>query len=89
MNDVRYWADSFRASAFGTLFAEVVDWMHENPRYPQRQYDRKVLHISQWPCKDPCTDVVSHKFMHNEVFCTDGQTIGHHLPGNCPFEVKS
>ena len=47
---------------------------------PHRRYDRPVLHYShlKYGCVDP-------DFERHRVFCTDGETIGHHLPGKCPF----
>jgi len=43
-------------------------------------YDRAVLHVSPVGCN-------TKGFNRRRVFCTDGRTVGEHLPGKCAFRV--
>ncbi len=94
-NDVKQWYYAYIRRTNGTLFGEAarrhIAFNHGENRI-DREYDRDVLHISAVPCRtrDPETGVqnIPMEFRYTQVFCTDGKTIGHHFPGECPFEVK-
>jgi len=98
-NNVSLWSEKFLAETDDTLFGQSnsrhiavnFSWARSDMG---KEYTRKVLHISAVPCqtlilgKDDWKWHTPNEFGQCVVFCTDGKTIGHHLPGECPFMVK-
>jgi len=100
-SQVRQWYYAFLNQTRDTLFSQVSscclglynprsqDRTHVSRKWRDNVYDREVLHISPMPCIqfDGKVDAFTPGFELITVLCTDGKTIGHHKPGECPFMV--
>mgnify|MGYP003531293006 CR=1 FL=1 len=78
-----YLRDSYHVALY--VFYLSLGNVSAGNAYAPFGYRRMVLHISRVHC--PTWKVDLRGFLRRAVLCTDGETVGAHRPGQCPFRV--